>query len=381
MIDSKDKVTILHLTPSVEKNGLDRGVLYTVNKLASINVNSIVCSMGGSLISLLEDINIPHITFKFMNLWRGIAKIKNIVKDNDINLIHSHSRFFSWCIFFLNKFRKKHIPLVITFHAIYRNDNRMQKFYNNVMIKGDRIIAISNFTKNHLISEYSVPESKITVVPRGVDSHYFSKSKVDSSIIENIKIRFNIPPKTPILLMPGRLSSWKGHLLLVEALKLIKDLNFYCLIVGNQGDDINYVSLLVKTIKDAKLQNKIQIFGLDEDIRNIYSISDIVLSTAIEPEAFSRVVIEAQSMEKLVIASNLGCTPEVITDNVNGFIFNSINSASLAEKIKYVLSILGSDEETKITLRARASVIEKYSEETQQDKIVHLYQELLAKNN
>jgi glycosyltransferase involved in cell wall biosynthesis len=381
MTDSKDKITVLHLTPFVEKNGLDRGVLSTVKKLLNFNINSIVCSMGGSLIDVLEKMNITHITFKSLNLWNGISKIKTIIKTNNINLIHSHSRFFAWCIFFVNKFLSKHIPFIITFHAIYRNTNSMQKFYNNIMTKGDHIIAISEFTKNHLLQEYSIPSSKITVVSRGVDSEYFNKNTLDKVAIDTIRDRFNTPKDTPILLLPGKLTPWKGHVLLVEALKLIKDLNFYCLIVGNLGEDINYSSMLIKKIKDAKLQSKIQIFGLDEDIRNIYNISNVVLSTSIEPEAFSRVLIEAQSMEKLVIASDLGCTPEIVTDNLNGFIFKHNNAESLSEKIIYSLSILGTENESKITSCAREGVVKNYSEHTQQDKIINIYKNILFSKN
>ena len=137
---------------------------------------------------------------------------------------------------------------------------------------------------------------------------------------------------------------------------------------------------MLKKIKDAKLQSKIQVFGLDEELKNLYALSDIVLSTSTEPEGFSRIIIEAQSMEKLVVAANIGSTEEIIQDQINGLLCKANNAQDLSEKIKYALSILNSPTAETIASNARESVTAKFSLPKIQSQLIEFYEELIDQN-
>ncbi|MCF8462625.1 MAG: glycosyltransferase family 4 protein [Rickettsiaceae bacterium] len=375
-------IDVLHLTPIMENYGLERGVLPLVKYMNSLGEHSVVGSSGGSLINSLHQINVSNITLKsnnvgFLKIWNDSNKIAKAVVDYKINLIHSHARSYSWSSHLYRRRSGSKIPIITTLHAIYNNQNRRQKFYNSIMCKSDKMIAVSHFAKAHAISEYSADESKIVVIPRGIDYKYFDKRNIEQATTDRLRLRYNAPKSTPIILLPSKFTRWKGHLLLIEALKLIRDLDFYCIIVGHLGNDPEFLNTVAKRIKENKMQSKVQLYGLSDDVATLYAMSDIILSTSIEPEAFPKSVIEGQSMEKIVIGSNIGATPELIQDNVNGFCFEANSPESLAEKIRHAISILNSETSTNIGLKARKSVIENFSLEEIHGKIVNLYKNLV----
>jgi glycosyltransferase involved in cell wall biosynthesis len=384
MVDpnKEDESVILHLTPFMEKAGIDRGVLNTCKYLISQGFRSIVISGGGSLITALTKLKVQHVNLydaksSISQIWRNTNKIQKIIQTNPVKLIHAHSRSFAWSIFWTQKRLKNSIPWVTTFHAIYKNESRIKKFYNSIMTRGNKVITVSNFSREHLIKEYNIAPNDIKVIYRGVDTELFNKNDVSLEEITRLKTKYNAAKNIPIILLPAKFTSWKGHLLLIEALTLIKDLNFYCIMVGSLSLYPKFVELVLKKIKDAKLQSKIQVFGLDEELKNLYALSDIVLSTSTEPEGFSRIIIEAQSMEKLVVAANIGSTEEIIQDQINGLLCEANNAQDLSEKIKYALSILNSPKAETITSNARESVTEKFSLPKIQSQLIEFYEELI----
>ncbi len=375
-------IDVLHLTPIMETYGLERGVLPLVKYMNSLGERSVVASSGGMLINALHEMNVPNIILKnnnifFSKIWNDSNKISKAIIDHKINLIHSHTRSYSWSSHLYRKRQNSKIPIITTLHSIYTNQSWLQKIYNSIMYKSDKMIALSHFAKQHAISEYAADENKILVIPRGVDYKYFDKNTIDEIRIEKLKLRYAVPKSTPIILLPSKFTRWKGHLLLLEALKLIKDLNFYCIIVGHLGNDPEFLNIVAKRIKENRMQSKVQIYGLSDDVATLYAMSDIILSTSIEPEAFPKSVIEGQSMEKIVIGSNIGAVPELIKDNVNGFCFEANKAESLAEKLRTAIGILNSEKSKNIGLNARQFVIENFSLEEMHCKVVNLYRSLV----
>lgn len=229
------------------------------------------------------------------------------------------------------------------------------------MTEGKQVIAVSNFVRQHIVDNYKVDEKNITVIHRGVNHEEFSCEHVSDKMLTKFREKYKVPKNTPVLLLPSRMTSWKGHMVLIEALEKIKHLNFYCIMAGDLSKHPAYIERMKNKINEYKLQGKIQLFGNEPKMLGLYGIADIVLSTSIEPEAFGRTIIEAQSMEKLVIATNIGGASETIEDNVTGFHVTPGDSDVLATKIEHCLSLLASDEAKKITKNARKSASEKFS--------------------
>ncbi|WP_375318700.1 glycosyltransferase family 4 protein [Candidatus Tisiphia endosymbiont of Oplodontha viridula] len=375
------KPTVLQVVPALLSGGVERGTIEVAKMLKEADYNVIVVSSGGSLVEKLVSADIPHI---FMNsatknpflIWKNARTLSEIIKEYDVDIVHARSRAPAWSCYMAAK--ATNTKFLTTFHGIYNISNLFKHFYNSVMIKGEKVIAVSNFVKQHILSNYKILEDQITVIRRGVDYRYFDPKNVTEEKLLKYRKKYGLSNNTPpIILLPSRLTSWKGHLTLVEALGKLKHLDFYCLMVGDLSKHPNFTDRVKSLINLLKLQSKVQIFGNEVDMLGLYGISDIVLSTSIEPEAFGRTITEGQSMEKLVIATNIGGAIETISDTNTGFHVNPNDPIDLAEKIEHCLSILKTDEGKKIQQAARQAVIDNFSLDLMLSKTLDLYKEML----
>ena len=358
------KKTILQVVPALISGGVERGTLEIAKKIIDSGNYSIITSAGGPLVEPLEQDGSKHIIMNVMSknpftIWRNARKITDVIRDNNVDIVHARSRALAWSCYISAKATETH--LITTFHGIYNFKNSLKKLYNSVMTKGHNVIAVSNFVKEHIINNYKIDKNKIIVIHRGVNHHEFSQDKLSDNILASFREKYNVPANTPVILLPSRMTKWKGHLVLVDALQKIKHLNFYCIMAGDSVKHPLYVTRIKNKIHKYKIQNRAQLFGNEPNIISLYGIADIVLSTSIEPEAFGRTIIEAQSMEKIVIATNIGGASETIQDGITGFHVMPNNSEELAKKIEYCLSIIGSVQAKKITDKARKIVSKKFS--------------------
>jgi len=371
------KKTILQVVPALVSGGVERGTLEIAKKLVEAGFRSIVISAGGSLVTALEESGSKHIKLNVasknpLTIWLNSKKITKIIQEEKIDIIHARSRAPAWSCFIAAK--ATGIKLITTFHGIYNFRTKIKKFYNGIMTEGNKVIAVSQFVKDHIIKNYKIDKSKIVLIHRGVDHREFTIEKINSEILLKYKTKYNVPANTPVILLPARMTEWKGHTVLVKALEKIKHLNFYCIMAGDLAKHPAYVTRIKNLINECKIQNRVQLFGNEPSMINLYGISDIVLSASIEPEAFGRTIIEAQSMEKLVIATNIGGAAETIENEKTGFHVEPANSQQLADKIEYCLSILGTDNAKKIQSAARKSTIENFSLDAMLEKEMSVYE-------
>jgi glycosyltransferase involved in cell wall biosynthesis len=376
-----NKYTILQVVPTLVSGGVERGTIEVAKYLKDLGHTPIVISAGGGLVKELYDLDILHITMNtatknpFM-IWRNAKAIAEIIRKYNVDIIHTRSRAPAWSSYLAAK--ETNTKFVTTFHGIYNMSNIIKKYYNSIMLKGDKVIAVSSFVQKHLIENYKIiDKNKIEVIERGVNCDYFDPSNLVPARLLRCREKYGAPTKVPIILLPSRMTKWKGHLVLVEALSKLKHRDFYCLMVGDLSRHPNFTNRVKELIASLKLQNKIQIFGNDSDIINLYGISNIIISASIEPEAFGRTIIEGQAMEKLVIATNIGGAIETIRDNITGFHVKPNDANDLAKKIDYCLSILNTDEATKIQQAARHDVTNHFSLDLMLRKNLELYKEVL----
>lgn len=370
------KKTILQVVPALISGGVERGTLEIAKNIARVGHNSIVISAGGPMVESLEDSGSEHITLNVasknpVTIWKNARKLANIIRSRNIDIVHARSRAPAWSCYMAAK--ATNVKLITTFHGIYNFKNFLKKFYNSVMTEGRNVIAVSNFVKKHIVDNYKVDPNKITVIHRGVNHNEFSKKKLSEDKLNQYREKYRVPADTPVLLLPSRMTRWKGHMVLIDALEKIKHLNFYCIMAGDLAKHPTYVSRIKEKIHQYKLQSHIQLFGNEPDIISLYGISDIVLSTSIEPEAFGRTIIEAQAMEKIVIATNIGGACETIQDGLNGFHVEPNDSIALAQKIEHCLSLIGSEQEKNMTMNARKTASENFSLEKMLKNTLAIY--------
>jgi glycosyltransferase involved in cell wall biosynthesis len=373
------KKTILQVVPALISGGVERGTLEIAKKIVESGNISIVISAGGPLVEALEQDGSIHIKMNVasknpITIWNNAGKIANIIRNYNVDIVHARSRAPAWSCYFAAK--ATGIKLITTFHGIYNFKNSIKKYYNSVMTQGVKVIAVSNFVKNHIIENYKIDKNKIQVIYRGVNHEEFTKEKVSDELLKKFREKYNVPAGARVLLLPSRMTRWKGHLILIEALEKIKHLNFYCIIAGDLAKHPGFVSEIQEKIQEYKIQNRAQLFGNEPNMMGLYGIADIVLSTSIEPEAFGRTIIEAQSMEKLVIATNIGGACETIQDGVTGFHVKAGDVDDLAKKIEYCLGIIGSAEEKKITSNARKAVATNFSLDLMLKSTLSIYNEI-----
>jgi len=285
----------------------------------------------------------------------------------DISIVHARSRAPAWSCLLATKATGK--KFVTTFHGTYNSNNKIKKFYNSVMVRSNLIIAGSNFIFSHIKDNYfkylSI-KKKFLVIFRGINVDYFDPSTKTDDEEKKLLKSWEIDENKKIILLPGRLTSWKGQELFLEAINLVNiQLGyqaFYAVILGSdQGRNI-YKKKLVRMSEQYRMTKQVKFINHCKDMALAYKISNIVISASIEPEAFGRISVEAQSMEKIIIASNIGGSKETVIDEKTGYLFESGNAKSLSDKILKALSLDDTTLKT-IGIEGRKNIVNKFNVE------------------
>lgn len=377
---------ILQIIPNMEIGGAERTVLEITSFLKDTNFSSLVLTSGGKLIDDLERANIEVIKLK-IDKKNPYSIIKNfflfikIFREKKINLVHVRSRAPAWSAIFAAK--KLGIPVLTTWHGHVSNSSFIKKIYNSIMLKGDAVIANSIYTAENISKIYGINKSKIDIIPRGVDVNNFKKSDINSHEIAKIKENWRIFDKEKvIILLPARLTKWKGHEVAIEAINLLKGESFFknivCLFAGEQKNSQKYIHNLNRLISSYSLEKKIRLIGKVENMPLAYHASDVILSPSIEPEPFGRIPIEAQASGKIIISCDAGAVKDTIKSGKNFTGFKAIpnNSESLADKIKIALK-MENEEIQGMQKRAIMNVKNNFSLESMCKKTLEVYNRLL----
>ena len=365
-------IKVLQVIPKLGFGGAETGCYDIAHYLPENNCKSFIVTSGGELTKFINKekvklIRLPvHSKNPIMIFFNSIFLI-GIILFFDISIVHARSRAPAWSCLFATKLTGR--KFVTTFHGTYNFNGKIKKLYNSIMVRSDLIIAGSNFIFSHIKENYSEflgLKKKFLVIFRGINVDYFDQStKLDSDEKKILK-KWEIDKEKKIILVPGRLTNWKGQLLLIEAINLVKiELGyeaFNVVILGSeQGRDL-YKKKLIRLTEQYRLTNQIKFIDHCDDMALAYKVSDIVISPSIEPEAFGRVSVEAQSMEKLIIASNIGGSNETILDEKTGFLFEAGNANDLSKKIIRAITM----DEMSLQLmgkEGRKNVIKKFNVE------------------
>ena len=379
--------TVLQIIPSLKQinGGVERGTLDVAKELAENNFKSVIISSGGEMAEKYKYKGVDHHKIEieskgFLNFFSSKSSLKKVLDEVQPDLVHIRSRWPAFC--FSKEIKNRKIPLVTTYHGTYSgNKNFLKKKYNKVMTNGDSIITISKFIDDHVRFFFPEARKRLVQINRGIDTDYFNLKSVSLVRKENILKSLSISENTHIVLLPARLTSWKGHSVAIEALnevlKMNLDLKILMLFVGSENKGNKFTKKIKKRIKSLSLENNIVFCGNISDMPSVYSISDIVLSTSVEPEAFGRISAEACSMTKPVIATNHGGSREIIENKVTGWLTKPNDSKELAGTIVDVLK-LSQNKKDLIVNNARKRIIEKFSLRQMLDKTLKVYEDLIA---
>ena len=366
------KLKVLQVIPKLGYGGAETGCYDIAHYLPENNCESFIATSGGELLKFIDKkkvkiIKLPlHSKNPFLIIINSIALIAVILLNN-ISIVHARSRAPAWSCWLATKITGR--KFVTTFHGTYNFDSVIKKFYNSVMVRSDLIIAGSNFIFSHIKENYTKyinNKKKLLVIFRGINVDYFDSTTKIYSDEKKLLTKWEIEKDKKILLLPGRLTSWKGQEIFIEAINLVNiELGyeaFYAVILGSdQGRDL-YKKKLISLVEKFRMIKQVRFIDHCKDMALAYKISDIVVSASIEPEAFGRVAVEAQSMEKPIIASNTGGSNETIIDEKTGFLFESGNAKSLSQKILKVITM--DDTLLKsIGIQGRKNVIQKFNVE------------------
>ena len=365
-------IKVLQVIPKLGYGGAETGCYDIAHYLAEKNCESFIITSGGELIKFINKkkvklIRLPvHTKNPLLMILNSIILI-GIILFYNISIVHARSRAPAWSCLIATKLTRR--KFVTTFHGTYNFSGKLKKFYNSVMVRSDLIIAGSNFIFSHIkenYSEFLQSKKKFLVIFRGINIDYFDPTTKLETEEKKLLKRWEIKKEKKIILVPGRLTSWKGQELLIESVNLVNtELGyeaFNVVILGSdQGRDL-YKKKLIRLVEQYRLNKQIKFIKHCDDMALAYKISDIIISPSIEPEAFGRVAVEAQSMEKIIIASNIGGSNETIIDKKTGFLFEAGNARALCKKIINIITM----DQTSLQLigkEGRKNVIKKFNVE------------------
>ena len=365
-------IKVLQVIPRLGYGGAETGCYDIAHYLAENNCKSFLVTSGGELIKYIDKkkvklIRLPVQSKNPILIFFNSIVLIGIILFFDISIVHARSRAPAWSCLLATKITRR--KFVTTFHGTYNFNGKLKKFYNSVMVRSNLIIAGSNFIFSHIKENYSdflEHNRKLLVIFRGINVDYFDSSTKLESDEKKLLEKWQINKEKKIILMPGRLTSWKGQELFIEAINLVNiELGFeafYAVILGNfQGRDL-YKKKLIRLTEQYRLTNQIKFIDHCKDMALAYKVSDVVVSASIEPEAFGRVAVEAQSMEKIIIASNIGGSNETIIDEKTGFLFDSGDAVSLSKKIMRVIN-MDDALNKQIGKEGRKNIIKKFNVE------------------
>jgi glycosyltransferase involved in cell wall biosynthesis len=373
--------SVLQVLPHLNSGGLVSGAVEISEALQKAGMNSFVASEGGRREREITRAGGQVINFSLgsknpLIILLNVYKLSKIIKKYKINIIHARSRAPAWSAYFAAK--KMGIPFVTTFHGTYSIQNNLKKKYNSIMIKSNKVIAISKFIKSHILSNYNIDQEKIVTIYRGINIEKFNHLKVSNERLISLLKKFNIPEDSYVVLLPGRITRWKGHTLLIEAISKLQRSDIICLFVGDVQGRNKYYTELEKLIDKLQLKNNFRIISNQSDMAAIYKLADVVVSTSLEPEAFGRVVAEAQAMGRPTVAVNHGGGPEIIIDGQTGWLFKPGDADDLSDKINSALN-LNKEDRDKMAMGAIERAKLNFNNETMCAKTLQVYAELVNK--
>jgi glycosyltransferase involved in cell wall biosynthesis len=371
---------VLQVLPSLVTGGVERGTIEMTRAIAEAGGTALVTSAGGRLVTAIERSGGRHITLPLTRknpyaLARNADLLSTIIRAERVQIVHARSRGPAWSAWLACRRTGAHF--VTTYHGTYNEDLPFKRYYNAVMAKGERVIAASRFIARLIAERHRIDPARIRLIPRGVDPVVFDPNVASGERVMRLVRAWRLPEGATVVVLPGRLTDWKGQGVLLEAIARMTRRDVYCVLVGAEQGRPRYTARLIRRAEALGIADRLRLAGECDDMPAALMLADIVVHASTRPEAFGRVVIEAQAMARPVVASDLGGPVETVEHGVTGWRVPPGDAATLAESIEAILA-LPQETLSEVGSNARAAVLDGYTVAAMQAATLRVYAELTA---
>ncbi len=373
-------IAVLQVLPSLVTGGVERGTIEMTQAIADAGWTALVASAGGRLVPVVERAGGRHIALPLASrnpfrVWRNAQLLAGLIRAEQVAIVHARSRAPAWSASLACKRTGAHF--VTTYHGTYNEDLPFKRRYNSVMAHGERVIAASRFIADLIQRQHDTDPSRIRIIPRGVDPAVFDPGAVAGHRVARLALEWQLPDGASVVLLPGRLTSWKGQTVLIEALARLSGRNLCCVLVGSDQGRRRYSAGLIRQAEALGVADRVRLVGECQDMPAALLLADVVVHASTQPEAFGRVVIEAQAMARPVVASDLGAPIETVEHGVTGWRTPPGDAGALAAAIEMALA-LPPEERQALGCRARAAVLRGYTVGAMQAATLGVYREIMG---
>ena len=378
------KPVILQVVPELDvPGGTERSTVEISRALSRAGWQSIVVSSGGSMLHQTKSKSGRHIIMPVkeknpIQLAINANLLAKLIKAEKVDIIHARSRAPAWSA--REAAKRTGCHFLTTFHGAYNTTGKLKRFYNSIMTKGELVIANSQFTADHIIDHYLIDQDKLRIIPRGVDVSIYNPTQVAHERVIQLTGKWRLPDGKLVVLLPGRLTPWKGHSILLDAITYLKRNDYVVVLVGDEQGRNNYRRKLEQQVEQNGLGGIVRFGGSCRDMPAAYMSSDVIVSPSIKPEAFGRVVIEGQAMGRLIVAFNHGGAKETIIDGETGFLVEPGNALELSQAIGKALD-LSAEKRSDISKRAIQHINRNFTLEKMCNETLSVYEELIDRGN
>ena len=340
----------------------------------------IVASEGGRLVHELDRAGIRHITLPLasknpLTMRANIRRLADVIEEYKVDIVHARSRAPAWSAFFAAKNTGAHF--MTTFHAAYGLGSNIKRFYNSIMARGERVIAISDFIARHIQENYAVDPARIHTVPRGIDLFKFNPDHVTAERMANLTHNWRLKDGLKVVMCPGRLTRIKGQTVLLQALAKLQRRDFLCVLVGSDQGRVDYSAELEQMATDLGLEGHVTMVGDCTDMPTAYMLADVVVAPSVVPEGFGRTAVEAQAMGRPIIATKLGGMMETVIPGETGWLVGAGNPDELAQALNEALD-LTTEQRQRLAMRAVSHIHSHYSKDQMGWKTLDVYAEIFG---
>ncbi|MDH5748662.1 MAG: glycosyltransferase family 4 protein [Rhodospirillales bacterium] len=373
---------VLQVLPALgQGGGVERGTVEIADAIVTAGGRALVASRGGNLAYEVkrfggEHFDLPLDSKNPLVMYSNIGRLANLIESQGVDIIHARSRAPAWSAYYAAK--KTGIPFITTFHGTYSAGNWLKWRYNSIMARGDRVIAISNFIAGHVRRNYGVPVSRLRTIHRGVDLGKFDPDQVSAQRVVTLAAKWRLPDDMPVVMLPGRLTRWKGQPTFIRAIAKMKNRNIRALLVGSDQGRTGYRRELERLVEACGVNEQVRFVDHCDDMAAAYMLADVVVSASTDPEAFGRVVIEAQAMGRPVIATDHGGAKETVIEGKIGWLVPPGDEAALA-RILETATELDEAARTRLVKDSIAYIQTNFSKDTMCKKTIAVYEEVLGR--
>lgn len=382
MLDLKTQKTpvVMQIIPELGPGGAEQGCIDVAQALVQAGARALVVSAGGPRVGEIirakaEFIPMPVHSKNPWEMYCNINRLKRLITAWNVDIVHVRSRAPAWSAYYACKGTNAHF--MTTVHAPYNQGGSFKNAYNSIMTKGERVIVISNHVGRYVTENFNVDPKRLRLIHRGIALDRFHPTMVGMQRMATLLRDWRIEDGAQIILLPGRITRWKGHHVLLEAMARLQRPDVFCVLLGSDQGRTEYRAELEAQIEKLNLTGQVRIIDHCNDMPAAYMISTVIVSASTDPEGFGRIPVEAQAMGRPIIATDHGGAQETIQRGETGWLIPPGDSGAMAEALRQALA-LTPQQRAVLATKSMNHVAMNFTREKMCDDTLSVYAELLA---